>query len=39
MVQEIDYANFKNEVAKKQGQDRADGYHEVGDVLYGRQHA
>jgi 8-oxo-dGTP pyrophosphatase MutT (NUDIX family) len=34
MVQQLDYDNFKNEVAKKQGHQRAKAYHEVWDVLY-----
>jgi hypothetical protein len=34
MVEQVDYDNFKNEVAKKQGNHRAKVYHEVWDVLY-----
>ena len=34
MVQQLEYDNFKNEVAKKQGHHRAKVYHEVWDVLY-----
>ena len=34
MVQQLDYDNFKNAVAKKQGHHRAKFYHEVWDVLY-----
>ena len=37
LVQDIDYENFKNEVAKKQGKHRATIYEEVWDVLYGLQ--
>jgi hypothetical protein len=33
MVLDIDYDNFKDEVAKRQGQPRADLYHELWDVL------
>jgi hypothetical protein len=32
-VGDIDYDNFKNEVAKKQGHGRADLYHELWDTL------
>jgi hypothetical protein len=35
MVQDVDYANFKSEVAKKQGRYRATTYGKVWDVLYG----
>jgi ADP-ribose pyrophosphatase YjhB (NUDIX family) len=34
MVEQLDYDNFKNEVAEKQGHHRAKVYHEVWDVLY-----
>jgi hypothetical protein len=34
MVQDIDYENFKNEVAKTQGEHRATIYGKVWDVLY-----
>jgi 8-oxo-dGTP pyrophosphatase MutT (NUDIX family) len=34
MVERLDYDNFKNEVAEKQGHHRAKAYHEVWDVLY-----
>jgi len=34
MVQQLDYENFKNEVANKQGKYRAQVYHKVWDVLY-----
>jgi len=37
LVQDIDYENFKNEVAKKQGKHRAKIYGKVWDVLYGLQ--
>jgi hypothetical protein len=37
MVEDIDYGNFKNEVAKKQGHARAAVYGKVWDVLYGLQ--
>jgi hypothetical protein len=37
MVRDIDYENFKNEVAKKQGKHRATIYGKVWDVLYGLQ--
>jgi 8-oxo-dGTP pyrophosphatase MutT (NUDIX family) len=33
MVEALDYSNFKSEVAKKQGQQRASLYHQVWDVL------
>jgi hypothetical protein len=39
MVRDIDYENFKNEVAKKQGEHRATIYGKVWDVLYGLQTA
>jgi hypothetical protein len=34
MVRELDYENFKNAVAKKQGKLRADVYSKVWSVLY-----
>jgi ADP-ribose pyrophosphatase YjhB (NUDIX family) len=34
MVEQLDYDNFKNEVAEKQGHRRAKVYHGVWDVLY-----
>lgn len=34
MVNDLDYSNFKNQVAKVQGQARAHLYHDVWDVLY-----
>ena len=34
MVNALDYSNFKNQVAKVQGGERAHLYHEVWDVLY-----
>ncbi|MBX3609188.1 MAG: hypothetical protein KF871_04775 [Hydrogenophaga sp.] len=34
LVEHIDYANFKNEVTKRQGAERSHLYHEVWDVLY-----
>ncbi len=34
LVDDLDYPNFKSEVAKKQGQARAGVYHDVWDVLY-----
>ena len=37
MVNDLDYDNFKNEVAKKQGKDRANIYGEVWSVLYDLQ--
>jgi NUDIX domain len=37
IAQDIDYENFKNEVAKKQGKHRAKIYGKVWDVLYGLQ--
>jgi hypothetical protein len=33
-IEELDYSNFKSEVAKKQGRDREKLYHRVWDVLY-----
>ena len=39
LVQDLDYENFKNEVAKKQGKHRATIYGKVWDVLYGLQTA
>jgi hypothetical protein len=37
MIADVDYSNFKHEVAKRQGQKRSLLYHEVWDVLYGLQ--
>ena len=37
MVEQLDYPNFKNEVAKKQGKYRASLYGKVWDVLYALQ--
>jgi len=34
MVDRLDYSNFKSEVAKQQGKQRANLYHKVWDVLY-----
>jgi len=34
MVQQLDYDNFKSEVAEKQGHGRAGVYHKVWDILY-----
>jgi 8-oxo-dGTP pyrophosphatase MutT (NUDIX family) len=34
MIQQLNYDNFKNEVAEKQGPDRAEAYHEVWKLLY-----
>jgi hypothetical protein len=34
MLRHLDYANFKNEVARVQGRDRAATYHHVWDALY-----
>jgi hypothetical protein len=34
MVEGLGYDNFKNEVAKRQGYERAGLYHDVWDVLY-----
>ncbi len=39
MVQQLDYGNFKNEVAHRQGKYRASVYGKVWDVLYGLQEA
>ena len=33
MIADIDYSNFKNEVAKSQGHNRSDVYHDVWTVL------
>jgi hypothetical protein len=38
MAQQLDYGNFKNEVANKQGRCRAQVYHKVWDVLFTLQH-
>ncbi|WP_322470172.1 hypothetical protein SOM08_05205 [Hydrogenophaga sp. SNF1] len=37
LIKDLDYANFKDEVKKCQGADRAHLYHDVWDVLYGLQ--
>lgn len=37
LVATLDYDNFKNRVAKRQGAERAHLYHRVWDVLYGMQ--
>ncbi|MFM1885171.1 MAG: hypothetical protein RL026_328 [Pseudomonadota bacterium] len=37
LVQQLDYSNFKDEVARRQGTTRAHRYHKVWDVLYGLQ--
>lgn len=37
MVQDLGYANFKSEVARRQGHARASLYHRVWDVLYDLQ--
>jgi ADP-ribose pyrophosphatase YjhB (NUDIX family) len=37
MVEELQYSNFKSEVAKRQGPARAELYHDVWDVLYRMQ--
>ncbi|MEF9997142.1 MAG: hypothetical protein RR101_06935 [Burkholderiaceae bacterium] len=34
LVEGIDYSNFKNEVARRQGHGRARVYHQVWDALY-----
>lgn len=34
LIEDVDYANFKDEVKKRQGADRAHLYHDVWDVLY-----
>jgi hypothetical protein len=34
MAQQLDYGNFKNEVANRQGKCRAQVYHKVWDVLF-----
>lgn len=34
LIDDLDYSNFKNEVAKTQGYDRADLYHDVWSTLY-----
>lgn len=34
MVEQLNYDNFKSEVARKQGHRRAGRYHQVWDVLY-----
>ena len=33
MIADIDYSNFKNKVAKSQGRNRSDVYHDVWSVL------
>lgn len=37
IVHDLDYENFKDEVARKQGNDRAKVYGEVWGILYGLQ--
>lgn len=37
LIDDLDYPNFKDEVKKRQGADRAHLYHGVWDVLYGLQ--
>lgn len=37
LVQDLDYNNFKDAVAQRQGQARADVYHDVWSVLYSLQ--
>lgn len=37
LIEDLDYANFKDGVKKRQGADRAHLYHGVWDVLYGLQ--
>lgn len=37
LIEDLNYANFKDEVKKRQGADRAHLYHDVWDVLYGLQ--
>lgn len=34
LIEDLDYTNFKDEVKKRQGADRAHLYHDVWDVLY-----
>jgi hypothetical protein len=34
---DLDYSNFKNEVAARQGKARADRYHKVWSALYGME--
>lgn len=34
LIEDVDYANFKDEVKTRQGADRAHLYHDVWDVLY-----
>jgi hypothetical protein len=34
MIRQLDYDNFKNEVARRQGPGRADAYHHVWSLLY-----
>jgi hypothetical protein len=34
LVEDVDYDNFKNAVAKRQGRARSDLYHDVWSVLY-----
>ncbi len=37
IVMDLDYPNFKNEVATRQGKARADRYHKVWSALYGME--
>jgi 8-oxo-dGTP pyrophosphatase MutT (NUDIX family) len=39
MIDALDYSNFKNEVARRQGRKREALYHDVWDVLYALQQA
>lgn len=39
LVDELSYDNFKNEVARRQGYERAHLYHGVWDVLHRMQHS
>jgi len=34
LIEDLDYANFKDEVRRRQGAERAHLYHDVWDVLY-----
>lgn len=36
-IEQLDYDNFKREVGRQQGYERARVYHDVWDVLYGLQ--
>ena len=39
LVRDIDYSNFKNQVAYKQGSNRSSRYREVSSVMYELQHS